>query len=193
MWYGTLILQQDTMGDAQTMDTGWIDRSDLLDSGKGYVYRVRDEHQKVIYVGMTLSEPGGRFSAHRSTADWWDLAESVEVRETSPAAAPELEQAEIHRWHPAHNKQPCALCPKPEPKQSLSLYSTWIRLTGEHGDRLHPPWHDYRTFIREVASLIGSRPNRAAFRLINRHGNYEPGNIYWGRPSGPAPKGYPSP
>lgn len=155
----------------------WICRDDLLNQApdQAYLYRVRDTDRTIIYVGKTLSEPGGRFSSHHN-ALWWDQAAGVEVAAVPRETAASAESSEIHRWHPAYNKQ-CVLCTSDN--KTAPLYPVWRRLSSRHHDKLHPPWRDLAIFIRDIRQLLGPRPPEHELRRIDPHGKFEPGNVQW--------------
>lgn len=50
---------------------------------------------------------------------------------------------------------------------------------GGRGIRMHAPWHDAATFIREVAAEIGLPPPGHTLDRIDSNRHYEPGNIKW--------------
>lgn len=48
------------------------------------------------------------------------------------------------------------------------------------GIRVHEPWRDVTTFVREVEAEIGPRPNKSySLDRINNDAGYVPGNIRW--------------
>lgn len=59
------------------------------------------------------------------------------------------------------------------------MYPLWRGLIWRHQDRLYPPWRDLDVFTRDLCQLIGPKPPRSQFRLIDPNGKYEPGNIQW--------------
>jgi hypothetical protein len=76
---------------------------------------------------------------------------------------------------------------------SHALYTTWHMMRqrclnpnaygyanwGGRGIRVHEPWHDARTFIREIEALLGPRPDGCTLDRIDTQGHYEPGNVRW--------------
>ena len=155
----------------------WVGRNDLLSQvpDQAFIYRARDSHQTVLYVGVTLQEPGSRIRHHRQ-ASWWPRAASIETAQVPKDLARSAETSEIHRWHPVGNRQ-CPACGKT--RTSDPMYPTWRRLVRQHRDQLHPPWQDLDIFAKDVYRLLGPRPPRSQFQLVDRAGRYEPGNICW--------------
>jgi len=172
---------------AELAGPGWRDCSYLLEPPPACVYRVHDRAGAIIYIGMTLQFIEERFSAyrHRYTQrrkefSWWHLAARVEVMIMPAEIVRHVEAMEIHEYHPRYNSQ-CYHCGRQ--KAALgTMYSAWNRLRREHWDRVHPPWRDsLDAFVSGVEQLIGPRPPEMAFRLVDPHGRWEPGNICWGR------------
>lgn len=166
-------------------DQGWRDCSYLLEPPPACVYRVRDRAGTIIYVGMTGQFIEERFSSYRhqlrrDPESWWHAAASVEVMTVPAEIVRHVEALEIHEHHPAFNAQ-CYHCG--QRKESLgAMYGAWNRLRREQWDRVHPPWREsLDVFVAEVAELIGPRPPKTAFRLVDPQGRWEPGNICWGR------------
>ena len=95
-----------------------------------------------------------------------------------------LEAVEIHRWHPKHNRGPCALCYAGTTRHPL--YSYWRGLRFWYADRVCTQWQDLKIFAADIETL-GPRPRAAHLQLIDPSGLFEPGNVFWGR-AGPYPR-----
>lgn len=68
------------------------------------------------------------------------------------------------------------------------LYATWQKLARTCREKLHEPWLDVSTFVRDVEAELGPRPAGKAFRLVDPDGKYAPGNICWGSRGRPSRK-----
>jgi len=49
----------------------------------------------------------------------------------------------------------------------------------EYRVRMHPPWRDASTFVRDIIDEIGYRPPLHVIERIDPKKGYEPGNVEW--------------
>lgn len=69
-----------------------------------YVYRCSDINDRLLYVGSTANEVGGRLADHKKFAAWWPEVQDVRVeRFDHELAARGAEFRAIRTEHPIHN------------------------------------------------------------------------------------------
>jgi len=61
----------------------------------------------------------------------------------------------------------------------LNSKSDFYHRYGGRGIGFHPRWNDFKSFIIDVTTEIGDRPNGTSIDRIDNDGDYEPGNIKW--------------
>ena len=82
--------------------TTWADLT-ICYAGHELVYRLRDEADRLLYVGMTWN-PKERWKRHRKTKPWWGDVRRAEIEcHDSDALALEAEWKAIKTEGPLHN------------------------------------------------------------------------------------------
>lgn len=67
------------------------------------LYRMHDEHDTLLYVGIT-SNPAGRFQTHRGTQPWWDQVATIRLERFPDRASVErAESLAIRTENPVFN------------------------------------------------------------------------------------------
>ena len=104
------------------------------------VYRFRDEMERLLYVGVTVS-PRGRWQSHKKRAEWWSLVRSVSI-ETHPheRAALDAEVVAIKAERPIYNRR-------------SSTAPLMRRSCGAHESRMHGS----RAILPRVGVGVGVR------------------------------------